>query len=163
MLKRITNPTVVVPKRIRPAPNEVTKALIPSQAILPKAPDRPKVATETKNKSEPIKTFGAPKINFILETKKAKAAFLVAGFCSPLGLSLDEKVKTFLTGFHWQKIQSNCPSFTIMNSDNDPYVPITKAQELAQNLNSPLTIIHKAGHFNQTTFLFLLEKIKEQL
>jgi len=108
-------------------------------------------------------SLGVPFMLKLLETRKAKAAFLVAGFCSPLGLSLDQRVKTFLASFHWQKIQSNCPSFTILNSDNDPYIPLSKAQELAQNLNSPLTIINKAGHFNQTTLPLLLEKMKEQL
>ena len=108
-------------------------------------------------------SLGVPFILNILEKKKEKAAFLVAGFCTPLGLSLDELVKTFLSPFDYGKIKSNCASFTLINSTDDPYITVAKAKELAKNLNTHLTLLNNSGHFNQKEFPFLLERIKELL
>ena len=53
----------------------------------------------------------------------------------------------------------------MFHSDNDPYVPLEKAKELAQNLGTEVTIVQGAGHFNEnggyTKFPLLLEKMRE--
>ena len=66
-----------------------------------------------------------------------------------------------------KKIRNNCKKFYVINSDNDPYVPLEKGQQLADNLNTKLIVIKNAGHINAefgyTKFQQLLEYIKQEL
>ena len=52
----------------------------------------------------------------------------------------------------------------IFYSDNDPYIPLAKGEELAKKLDSELIIVKNAGHFNTESgykkFELLLEGIK---
>ncbi|QQR55644.1 alpha/beta hydrolase [Candidatus Peregrinibacteria bacterium] len=61
-------------------------------------------------------------------------------------------------------MRNNCAHFEICQSDNDPYVSIEKAEELSHHLNTPVTLVPNAGHFNQsaayTRFDLLLESIE---
>lgn len=97
-----------------------------------------------------------------------KAAFLVSGFISELGNpDFDEINRTFYANFDWEKILKNCRKFEVFHSDNDPYVPFGKAEELAENLCTEVIMVKEAGHFNAdsgyTTFDFLLGKINAEL
>lgn len=98
-----------------------------------------------------------------------KAAFFVAGFAGLLNnRPFDELNKTFVTkSFNWEKIKRNCRTFYVINSDDDPYVPLVKGRDLAKHLDTKLIILKNAGHINKesgyVTFDFLLKKIKEQL
>ena len=69
--------------------------------------------------------------------------------------------------FDWQKIKQNCKKFYIFHSDNDPYVSLEKAEQLAKNLGVDVILVKNAGHFNEkvgyTKFELLLEKIKNEL
>lgn len=100
--------------------------------------------------------------------KKIKAAFFVAPFVSFLGNGTFDRVnKTFYNKFNWGKIKQNCKKFYIFHSDSDPYVPIEKAEEVAEELNTQIILVEGAGHFNEETgykkFDFLLEKIKKEI
>ncbi len=98
-----------------------------------------------------------------------KSAFFVAGFTGLLdNAEFDELNKTFVTKeFDWAKIKNNCRKFHVVNSDNDPYVPLEKGKSLAESLGTELTILKNAGHINKeagyTKFDFLLEKITNEL
>ncbi|MBD3359360.1 MAG: serine hydrolase family protein [Candidatus Buchananbacteria bacterium] len=95
-----------------------------------------------------------------------KATYLVSGFIGLLNNpEFDEINKTFVTKkFDWEKIKQNSRDFYIFHSDNDPYVPFEKAEEIADNLGIQVTQIKGAGHFNQeagyTEFKELLDVIK---
>ncbi len=87
----------------------------------------------------------------VLEKSKAKAAFFVSAFIGSLDNSeFDSVNKTFYKQFNWEKIKQNCSSFTLFHSNNDPYVPVEKAKEVADKLTVPLNIIKNAGHFNES-------------
>ena len=98
-----------------------------------------------------------------------KAAFLVAGFTGRLGFQhFDDLNSTFADKeFDWDRIRKNCKQFYILNSDNDPYVPLEKGKELVKRLKTKLTIVKGAGHMNQefgyTKFDLLLEMMKKEL
>lgn len=98
-----------------------------------------------------------------------KAAFLIAGFARLLdNPDFDPLNQTFVDKkFAWTKIKKNCRKFYVLHSDNDPYVPLDRGEEIAKNLGVKLTLIKGAGHFNTdsgyTKFEFLLEKIKSEL
>lgn len=102
-------------------------------------------------------------------SKPIKACFFVSGFIGLLNnKTFDDLNKTFTTKkFDWTKIKKNCKRFYIINSDNDPYVPLMKGKELADKLNCKLSVVKNAGHINQEsghiTFDFLLDKIKKEL
>lgn len=104
----------------------------------------------------------------VLEQKETpiKASFLVAGWVGLLNLEIDAINKTFIDrDFNWEKIKTNCKQFVILNSDNDPYVPLELSQHMAQQLGTPVTLVAGAGHFNEKAgfieFPLLLEKINE--
>ena len=109
-------------------------------------------------------------LNFLEKLDKPiKAAFFVSGFVGLLGNhEFDNINKTFVDKkFDWQKIKQNCKKFYVFHSDNDPYVPLKKAEELAKNLDANLILVKNAGHFNEkagyTKFELLLENIKKEL
>jgi len=99
--------------------------------------------------------------------KPIKACYFISGFLRELGnKEFDDINKTFTNkNFDWKKIKKNCKEFYIYHSDNDPYVPLEKSEELAKNLGTSPIIIKGAGHFNEgsgyTKFERLLEYIKE--
>lgn len=99
--------------------------------------------------------------------KPIKAAFFVAGFVGLLNNpTFDEINRTFTDNdFDWQRIKDNCKKFFVFHSDNDLYVPLEKAEELAKNLGVEVILIKNAGHFNEKSgynkFELLLEKIKD--
>ena len=98
-----------------------------------------------------------------------KAAFFVVGFTGLLNNpDFDELNESFVTkSFDWAKIKNNCKRFYVINSDNDPYVPLEKGKSLAENLGTELIVLKNAGHINEeagyTEFSFLLDKIKNEL
>lgn len=95
-----------------------------------------------------------------------KAVFLVSGFLGLLGNDeFDELNKDFVVRkFDWDKIKRNANGIYIYHSDNDPYVPLDKAYDLAGNLGVEPNVIGGAGHFNEKSgyikFPQLLERIK---
>jgi predicted alpha/beta hydrolase family esterase len=101
--------------------------------------------------------------------KPIKACFLTAGFLHPLNsLKFDTLNKTFYEpeqDFNWNKIKQNCKHFFVYASDNDPYVPQSASQEIADKLGVQLTLVKDAGHFNEgmgfTEFPQILEDIKK--
>lgn len=74
----------------------------------------------------------------------------------------DELNKTFVHhNFDWSSINKNKGIATIFHGDNDPYVPLSHAQTLSENIKTPITIIENGGHLNSesgyTKFPKLLE------
>ena len=100
---------------------------------------------------------------------EVKSCFFVSGFLGLLNNpDFDEINKTFTTKeFNWEKIKENCEKFYVIHSDNDPYVPLAKANELANKLNTDVIIIEGAGHFNEsagyTEFPKLLNLIEGEI
>ena len=53
-------------------------------------------------------SLGVPTVLHLLEAHQAKAAFLVAGFCSSLDERFNDRINNFVEeGFQWKKIKSN--------------------------------------------------------
>ena len=97
-----------------------------------------------------------------------KAAFFVGGFGEQHDADGEPNMDDFAArDFDWDKIKSNCKNFYVFHSDNDPYVPLEKAERLARNLGAEVILVKGAGHFQAQsgfeTFPLLLEKIKNEL
>jgi len=95
--------------------------------------------------------------------KKVGGCFFVSGFISSLGFKEIENF--FVPRCDLSKVSSHSSFFIAINSDNDPYVPLAKAEEIRQKLNARLIIEHSQGHINEdsgTKILpSLLNAIKE--
>ena len=100
---------------------------------------------------------------------KISAVFFVSAFLGKLHLSdFDPINESFVCReFDWKKIRSNVGDIFIYNSDNDPYVPLKKGEEIAEKLGVQLNVIHNGGHINAaagfTEIPFLLDDIKKYL
>lgn len=97
-----------------------------------------------------------------------KAAFFVSGFLGKINNPLYDRVnETFMKKFDWKKLKQNCGKFYVFHSDNDPYVPLRKAKELAKNLGIQIILVKGGGHLNEKAgylkFELLLEKVKKEL
>lgn len=105
----------------------------------------------------------------LLEKFKIKMAVFVASFGELPGNKFDDGMRTFAPpvrqNFDWQKIRRNCEQFLVFHSDNDPYVMLETAQNLAKNLGVEVTVVKGAGHFNgsagYTEFPLLLQKLRD--
>lgn len=93
---------------------------------------------------------------------KAKAAFLIAGFCSDLGVHQYRPViNTFVDNrFKWEKIRNSCKRFFVYHSDNDPIVRLEKGRELSKKLRTKLRIVKGAKHFWFRKFPQLLKDME---
>lgn len=95
-------------------------------------------------------SLGCPAILRLLESfkegEKARAAILVSGFAHDIGIP--ETSNFTENGFDFGKIKSACGEFFVINSDNDPYVPIEEGKFLAKTLNTKLITEKGAGHIN---------------
>lgn len=96
-----------------------------------------------------------------------KAAFFVSPFIELLNNPEFDRINKTFVGrkFDWEKIKRNCGRFVVFHSDNDPYVPLEKAKNVAEKLGIEVDVVKGAGHFNEKSgykeFDLLLEKIKE--
>jgi len=97
-------------------------------------------------------SVGASFVLTILESLNSpiRAVFLVSGFLGLLDNSkFDDLNFEFTTRlFNWDKIRFNAQKIYLYHSDNDPYVPIEKANVLARRLGVKPIIVNNAGHFN---------------
>lgn len=83
------------------------------------------------------------------EGKHVKASFLVGAFKGPLDKAARSKL--FPKPFDFEKIKSHCGKFVFIHSDNDPYVPLSDAEFLADKLDAELVVEKGQGHFNLET------------
>ena len=110
-------------------------------------------------------SLGVAFILNVLEKRKANAAFFVAGFGGKVENEYWEGMKSFADKkFDWGSIRKNCSGFFVYHSDNDQYIPLSVAEELAGNVKGKLKVIKGAGHFNTAAgynkFGLLLEDMK---
>lgn len=110
-------------------------------------------------------SLGTPFTLNVLEKleKPIKAAIFVGGFYGLLNNpKFDPIIHTFSDRkFNWEKIGNNCRKFIVINSDDDPYVPLTKGQELASALKTEVTLVPGGKHFNTEAGWFKFPQLVE--
>ncbi|MFA6522898.1 MAG: alpha/beta fold hydrolase [Candidatus Peribacteraceae bacterium] len=97
-----------------------------------------------------------------------KAMFLVASVWGTMGNKYDPVMTTFTEApYNWIIIRNNCPHVEVLHADNDPYIRLSLAEELAKNLGTKVTLIRDGKHLNEaagfTEFPQLLTRILKQL
>ncbi|NQZ84287.1 MAG: serine hydrolase family protein [Nanoarchaeales archaeon] len=96
---------------------------------------------------------------------KVRASILVAGFLGLLGHEEFDKLNGPFSDreFDFEKIKNNCENFYVINSKDDPYVPLSKGVELAEKLGVDLIKLDNSGHINSEfgfdKFEFILKYI----
>lgn len=104
----------------------------------------------------------------ILEKHPVRAAYFVGPAVGETDNEFTEVMEAISDqDFDWNAIKEHCASFTILHSDNDPYLPLSVAETLNTHLCGTLTVVPGAGHFNETSghheLLELLEAIHTSL
>lgn len=85
----------------------------------------------------------------ILRDFEAKAAFFVAPAWGKTNNEFTPAIAPIADRtFDWNQIRKNCKEFYIFHSDNDPYLPLERAETLSRHLQCDVTVIPGAGHFN---------------
>lgn len=105
-------------------------------------------------------------LNVLAQSNQAAlATFLVAGFVGEIGNSTyDPLNRTFFEKpINFDLVRKNSGHLFLYCGDNDPYVPLDKSKELAQLLNSKLTIIPCGGHLNQDSGFTKFERLLDDL
>jgi len=65
------------------------------------------------------------------------------------------------TPIDFEKIKSHTNKIIIINSDDDPYVPITDAHTLKKKLNAEVIMLKNQGHVDEDELPEALEKLEE--
>ncbi|MDO8468381.1 MAG: alpha/beta fold hydrolase [Candidatus Peribacter sp.] len=97
-------------------------------------------------------------------SKSIRACFLVASVWGVMENQFDPVMSTFTEPpYDWKRIRRNAKHYSVIHSDNDPYIKLSQAEELAKNLGTNVTLVRGGGHFNVSAgyreFPFLLERI----
>ncbi|HUS25961.1 MAG TPA: alpha/beta fold hydrolase [Nevskiaceae bacterium] len=95
-------------------------------------------------------SLGCPAILRYLESlppgQKIGGAVLVAGFAEPITF---RELDSFVIGtWDEDRIKAAANTLVIINSDNDPYVPLVMGEHIRDRFNATLIVKHGAGHFN---------------
>ncbi len=99
-------------------------------------------------------TGGAFALRLLEETKNPIAAlFLVASYAEPIGhVGYDRVNDSFLDhAFAWDTIKNNASFIQVFAGEEDPFVPQTIAEHLAEQLNQELHVIPGGGHINKAS------------
>lgn len=112
-------------------------------------------------------SIGAVFLLSILEklNTSVKTTIFASGFLHDLGNDDFDKInRTFYDkDFDWQKIKKSSQEVFVFHGDNDPYVPLSEAENLAEKLCAETEVIKNGGHLNESAgfveFPALLETI----
>jgi len=89
-------------------------------------------------------------------------AIFVSGFATSVGVKETESFFEGAVDFERVKRKSK-HGFVAINSDNDPYVPMERAEELRDGLGARLVVLHGAGHINTDAGYVELPEAVEEL
>lgn len=113
-------------------------------------------------------SIGSAFVCRLLERQRVhcKLVVLVSPFARQLGLAdFDPLNRSFVEApFDWDIIRSNSANRVVIHGDDDPYVPLLFAKEVAGALCSELIVIPSGGHLNSESgygpFPLLLELLE---
>jgi len=80
------------------------------------------------------------------DTQKVGRVIFVAGFTDDLGYK--ELKNFFTTPIQFEKIRTKAKNFTVIHSDNDPYVDLKHADIFKEKLGADVIIKHNMRHFS---------------
>ncbi len=93
--------------------------------------------------------------------KKAGGVIMVAGFSESLGILETESF--FQRPLDYEKVKRSAKKFVVINSDDDPYVPMEKGDILRVKLGAELIVLKGYGHLNAGNGFFELPIVLEKI
>ncbi|MDL2341653.1 MAG: alpha/beta hydrolase [Patescibacteria group bacterium] len=102
----------------------------------------------------------------LTENEQVGGALLVAGFAEPLP-NLPE-LNSF-TENYWsdEKVKAHTKQLAIINSDDDPAVPLINGEHVRDRFDAELILVQNAGHINEKSGYFqvpfVLDKLKRMM
>ncbi len=109
-------------------------------------------------------SLGGPAIFRYLEAlpmgKKIGGAVVVAGFAESINA---QAVENFVTGkWHDEKIKTSSNQITLINADDDPYIPMEMAERMKKRFDAHLIVMRNAQHIcEKAGFLQLPEALED--
>ena len=97
------------------------------------------------------------------ETHQVHGIILVSAYVSDLGDATERKSGYFSRPWLWNDIKKNSKFIVQFGSTDDPFIPWSEAQTVADNLKPDLRKYTDRGHFMTFQFSELLETVKEYL
>lgn len=113
-------------------------------------------AENTPPQSSPLKRGGGKG-----KSEKIGGCVFVAGFSGRL--NVPEIAEFYSLPFDAEKAKAHCGKFTLIFSDNDPYVPIEKSLEFAKQLGAKTILARGRGHFMQSDGVTALPPVLDAL
>ncbi len=95
------------------------------------------------------------------ENQRVGGAVLVASFAEPIHF---KELDNFTTP-KWddEKVRRATDKITIINSDNDPHIPLAMAEHIRDRFGAKLIVIPGAGHINETSGYTEVPLVLEEL
>ncbi|XP_020842253.1 serine hydrolase RBBP9 [Phascolarctos cinereus] len=97
------------------------------------------------------------------ETHRVYAIILVSAYTSDLGDENEQASGYFNRPWQWEKIKSNCQHIVQFGSTDDPFLPWSEQQEVANKLGAKLHKFTDRGHFQNTEFNELVSVVQSML
>ncbi|XP_078413004.1 serine hydrolase RBBP9 isoform X1 [Cetorhinus maximus] len=86
------------------------------------------------------------------ETHRVYGIILVSAYTSDLGNATERKSGYFNSPWQWEKIKCNCTHIVQFGSTDDPFLPWSEQQEVADGLQAELHKFTNRGHFQDEKF-----------
>ncbi|EMP32640.1 Putative hydrolase RBBP9 [Chelonia mydas] len=94
------------------------------------------------------------------ETHKVYAVILVSAYVSDLGDENERESGYFNRPWQWEKIKANCNRIVQFASTDDPFLPWSEQQAVANELNAELYKFTDRGHFQSSEFNELISVVQ---
>jgi len=88
------------------------------------------------------------------------AIILVSAYVSDLGDENERESGYFDLPWDWQKSKENCKNILQFGSTDDPFLPWSEQQKVADSLNVKLHKFSDRGHFMSRAFPELVNEVK---
>ncbi len=134
------------------------------QVVVPQFPTPENHSLETWMDTFKIQEFNLDEIDLLVGHSLGANLILhilESGLCKPekvilVGCIIEDSTvaeynqlnKSFKKKFDWNAIRSNVKKSYILHGNNDPYVPLQQAQDVANGLSIKLEVIKNGGHLN---------------
>ena len=85
------------------------------------------------------------------ESHKLRGSILISPSHTDLGDDLEIQSGYFKDSWNWQKVKDNQQNIALVYGDDDPYIPQTEFQYIAEKLSSVEMKVPKGKHFSELT------------
>lgn len=109
-------------------------------------------------------SLGVPAILRYLETDDARKIAGIVLVAAPSEKTQNKATENFYeTSYDYELIKTKIGAGAVIHGDNDPYVPLSNAKDIASGLGVDLIVIENGGHLNGSSGFLALPQCLEIL